>query len=63
MDAVCSKTNFLFCFASDALFIAGIKTVLATIVVTKMLHAKAVLRLLILKLNNTIRADTARTYP
>ena len=60
-DNVCNKTNFLFCFVSDALFIAGMRTLLVGMVVIKILNAKAAVRLLMLKLNKTIRADTNRT--
>ena len=40
-DNVCNKTNFLFCFVSDALFIAGMRTVLVGMVVIKILNALA----------------------
>ena len=60
-DNVCNKTKFLFCFVSDALFIAGMRTLLVGMVVIKILNAKAAVRLLMLKLNKTIRADTNKT--
>ena len=46
---------------SDALFIAGIRTLLVGMVVIKILKAKAAIRLLMLKLDKTIRAEITRT--
>ena len=60
-DTVCNKTKFLFCFASDALFIAGMRNLLVGMVVMKILNAKAEVRLLMLKQTKKIRADTTRT--
>ena len=62
-DNVCNKTKFFLCFVSDALLIAGIRTILAGIVVMKILNAKPIVRLPIFKLNKIIRADTTNTYP
>ena len=62
-DKVCNKTKFLFCFLSDALFIAGIKTLLVGMVVIKIPNAKAEIRLLMFKLNKPIKADTSKTKP
>ena len=60
-DTVCNTIKFLFCFVSDALFIAGIRTLLVGMVVMKILNAKAEVRLLMLKQTKKIRADTTRT--
>tara|TARA_Y100001970_G_C13503232_1_gene494676 strand:+ start:278 stop:520 length:243 start_codon:yes stop_codon:yes gene_type:complete len=57
-DTVCSKTKFLFCFAYDALLIAGMRTLVVGMVVIKILNAKAAIILQMFKLNRTIRADT-----
>ena len=62
-DNVCNKTKFLLFFVSDALLIAGMRNMLVGIVVMKILNAKPIVRLLIFKLNNIIRADTTNTYP
>ena len=60
-DTVCNTIKFLFCFVSDDLLIAGMRNILAGIVVMKILNAKPVVRLLIFKLNKIIRADTTNT--
>ena len=60
-DSVCKKTNLLFCCVSDALLIAGMRIVLAGIVVINILNAKPVTILLMLKLNRIISAETSRT--
>ena len=62
-DTVCNKTKFLFCYACDALLIAGMRTLAVGLVVIKIQKAKAAVRLLMFKLNKTIRSDTDRTYP
>ena len=60
-DNVCNKTKVLLFFVSDALLIAGMRNMLAGIVVMKILKARAVIRLLIFKPNKIIRADTTST--
>ena len=60
-EAECNTRNFFFCFVSDALFIAGIRTLLVGIVVIKIQNAKAAVKLLTLKLNKAIRADITNT--
>ena len=60
-DNVCNKINFLFCFVSDALLIAGMRILLVGMVVIKILNAKVVAKLLMLTLSKTIMADTNRT--
>mgnify|MGYP001055949412 CR=1 FL=1 len=53
--------KFFLLLVSDALFIAGIRTLLVGIVVIKIQNAKAVVKMLTLKLNKTIRADITKT--
>ena len=60
-DTVCNTTKSLFFFVSDALLIAGMRKILAGIVVMKILKARPIVRLLIFKLNKIIRADTTNT--
>ena len=60
-DNVCNTTKFLLFFVSDALFIAGMRNMLAGIVVMKILKARAVVRLLMFIPNKIIRADTTST--
>ena len=60
-DTVCNTRNFFFCFVPDALFIAGMRTLLVGIVVIKIQNAKVAVNLLKLKLNKTTRADIIKT--
>ena len=60
-DSVCKKTNLLFCCVSYALLIAGMRILLAGIVVTNILNAKPATILLMLKLKRVISAETSRT--
>ena len=60
-DNVCNKTKFLLFFVSDALLIAGMRNMLAGTVVMKILNAKPVVKLLIFRPKNVIRADTTST--
>ena len=55
-DTVFNKTKFLFCFASYALLIAGMRTLAVGMVVIKILNDKVAIRLLMFKLNKTIIA-------
>ena len=60
-DNVCNKIKLLLFFVSDALFIAGMRNMLAGIVVMIILKARAVVRLLMFIPKIIIRADTTST--
>ena len=60
-DSVCSNTKLLLCFASAALLIAGMSTLLVGIVLKNIKAANTTVCVLTLKQNNAVVAEIHKT--